>query len=172
MEPIKRGDIYYADLNPVVGSEQGGRRPVLVVQNDAGNEHSPTAVVVPITGKPRKNPLPTHVRLPASCGLEKDSLALAEQVRSIDRSRLENRVGRAGESVMLEIGRALCVSTGIDGGRPRPLVLSLCPRCEADFRNGGYVLVKRGWQEVKETCDFCNARKGLNFGIFSKGGME
>jgi len=76
---IKRGEIYYADLNPVIGSEQGDYRPVLIVQNNTGNEHSPTVVVLPITGNIRKNSLPTHVHLPKSCGLEKDSLVLTRR---------------------------------------------------------------------------------------------
>ena|GEM_PF-38053 len=165
---IKRGDIYCADLDPVAGSEQGGRRPVLVVQSDIGNEHSPTLVVVPITGKLGKNPLPTHAPVPASIGLEKESLALAEQVRTIDRSRLLEYIGHMDKSALSAIDRALAISVGLSHERPKPLILSLCRRCEADFRNSGYILVKRGWQEVKETCDFCNTRKGLNFGIFSK----
>ena len=90
---IRRGDIYYAYLNPVVGSEQGSCRPVLVVQNDIGNEHSPTVVIAPLTRNLRKNPLPTHVVIPKSCGLDRDSLVLVEQIRTIDRSRLSNYIG-------------------------------------------------------------------------------
>jgi mRNA interferase MazF len=110
---IKRGDIYYADLNPVVGSEQGERRPVIIVQNDKGNKHSPTVIIVPITGKLNKPPLPTHVLIPKACGLENDSLALTEQIRAIDRSRLGDCVGRAGKSVMSQIDMALSVSVGL-----------------------------------------------------------
>ena len=111
---IKRGDIYYADLNPVVGSEQGERRPVLIVQNDKGNKYSPTVIVVPITGRLNKTPLPTHVLIPKSCGLDKDSLALTEQVRAIDRSRLGNYIGHAGKSVMSQVDMALSVSVGLN----------------------------------------------------------
>jgi len=111
---MKRGDIYYADLNPVVGSEQGNNRPVLVVQNDTGNKHSPTVIVTPITGRLNKNPLPTHVLLSKTCGLERDSLALTEQVRAIDRSRLGNYIGHAGKSVMSKIDMALSVSVGLN----------------------------------------------------------
>ena len=110
---IKRGDIYYADLNPVVGSEQGNNRPVIIVQNNKGNKHSPTVIVVPITGRLNKNPLPTHVLLPKACGLEKDSLALTEQIRAIDRSRLGGYIGSAGKSVMSRIDMALSVSVGL-----------------------------------------------------------
>ena len=111
---IKRGDIYYADLNPVVGSEQGERRPALVVQNDKGNKHSPTIIIAPITGRLNKPPLPTHVLIPKSCGLDRDSLALTEQIRAIDRSRLGEYIGRADKSVMSRVDMALSVSVGLD----------------------------------------------------------
>jgi mRNA interferase MazF len=110
---MKRGEIYYADLNPVVGSEQGSKRPVLIVQNNKGNMHSPTVIAVPITGRLGKNPLPTHILLPKACGLERDSLALTEQIRAIDRSRLGNYIGRAEENVMSRIDAALAVSIGL-----------------------------------------------------------
>ena len=110
---MKRGDIYYADLNPVVGSEQGNNRPCLIVQNDTGNKYSPTVIVTPITGRLKKNPLPTHVLLPKTCGLERDSLALTEQIRAVDRARLGNYIGHAGESAMSQIDRALSVSIGL-----------------------------------------------------------
>ena len=110
---IKGGDIYYANLNPVVGSEQGEHRPVLIVQNDKGNKYSPTVIVVPITGKLNKTSLPTHVLIPKTCGLDKDSLALTEQIRAIDRSRLGDYIGRAGKSVMSRVDPALSVSVGL-----------------------------------------------------------
>jgi mRNA interferase MazF len=172
---IRRGDIYYAYLNPVVGSEQGDCRPVLVVQNDAGNEHSPTIVVVPFTRNLRKNPLPTHVLIPKSCGLGRDSLVLAEQIRTIDRSRLSNYIGRISQEVQTAIDTALVVCVGLEKRRPpkgEMLVLSLCSRCEADFEKSGYLLVKKGWQEVKTDCDFCKTAKGLTFGIFNLDGKR
>ena len=166
---IKRGDIYYADLNPVFGSEQGGCRPVLVVQNNNGNKYSPTIVVTPITGNIYKNPLPTHVILPRSCCLVKDSLVLVEQIRTIDRSRIKEYIGHINEEQQSEIDKALDVCVGLEKRRPpkgEMLVLSLCPQCESDFRNNRYMLVKKGWQDVKENCDICKTAKGLNFGIF------
>ena len=172
---IKRGDIYYADLNPVVGSEQGDNRPVLIVQNNIGNEHSPTVVVLPITGNIRKNPLPTHVLLPKSCGLGRESLALAEQIRTIDRTRLSDYIGHISCDIQTEIDKALAMCVGIEKHRTKKgemLELTLCSRCEADFRNAGYLVVKKGWQEIKEDCDFCKAAKGLNFGIFNMDGRE
>ena len=111
---IKRGDIYFADLNPVVGSEQGERRPVLIVQNNKGNKHSPTVIIIPMTSNLNKNPLPTHVFIPQGNGLEKDSLALTEQVRAIDRLRLREYIGSTGKSVMSQVDRALLVSIGLD----------------------------------------------------------
>jgi mRNA interferase MazF len=110
---IKRGDIYYADLNPVVGSEQGDCRPVLIVQNNIGNKHSPTVIITPITSKLLKNPLPTHAFIPKSCGLDTDSLILTEQIRVIDRSRLSEYIGCAEASVMSQVDRALLISIGL-----------------------------------------------------------
>lgn len=164
---IKRGDIYYADLDPVIGSEQGDNRPVLIVQNNTGNRHSPTVIITSITGKLSKNPLPTHVPLSTTCGLEKDSLALMEQIRAIDRSRLGNYIGQVEQSILPVIDRALSVCVGLQEKKQTPLFLSLCPRCESDFRKSGYMLVKKNWQENKEICDFCNSRNGLTFGIFN-----
>ena len=168
---IKRGDIYYADLNPVVGSEQGDCRPVLVVQNDVGNEHSPTVVVTPLTRNLRKNPLPTHVIIPRSCGLDRDSLVLAEQIRTIDRSQLSNYIGHISREIQPAIDKALAVCVGLENhwaAKGEMLVLSLCPLCEADFKDSGYMLVKKGWQEAKTDCDFCKTAKGLTFGIFTQ----
>ena len=168
-ELIRRGDMFYADLDPVVGSEQGDFRPVLVVQNNTGNSYSPTVVVVPITCNLNKKSLPTHVVIPQSSGLEKDSLALVEQIRTIDRSRIGGYIGHIDDKAQAKINSALLVCVGIEGHQAKKsemLILSLCPRCENDFRNSGYVLVKKGWQETKEDCDFCHIRKGLNFGVF------
>jgi mRNA interferase MazF len=113
---ILRGEIYYANLNPVVGSEQGGTRPVLVLSNDIGNAHSPTVVVAPLTKQTKRHRLPVHVRIPKSCGLDADSLALAEQIRTIDRSRLGKFVGRIGIYEQAAIDNALAVSVGLDTG--------------------------------------------------------
>lgn len=112
---VKRGEIYYADLSPVVGSEQGGVRPVLIVQNDVGNKHSPTVIAAAITSQKYKTGLPTHIRVNADgCGLAKDSIVLLEQVRTIDKRRLKERMGNLDENDMLRIDRALSVSFGLD----------------------------------------------------------
>ena len=108
---IKRGDIFYADLNPIVGSEQGGRRPVLIVSNDIGNTHSPPVIIVPITSRVHtKAKLPTHTEVGSFEGLDKNSLILAEQIRTIDKRRLENYIGRLPESILPKLNRSLAVS--------------------------------------------------------------
>ena len=110
---IRRGDIYHADLNPVFGSEQGGYRPVLVIQNDIGNQYSPTVIIAAITSKP-KSKLPTHVAISADIkGLEKDSVVLLEQLRTLDKRRLDGYIATLDRRQMLKIDEALCSSTGL-----------------------------------------------------------
>ena len=113
---VKRGDIFYADLSPVVGSEQGGIRPVLVVHNDVGNRYSPTIIVAAITSQINKAKLPTHLELPGDeYGLSKNSVILAEQVRTIDKRRLKEKIGHLDDALMTKIDNALKISFGIDG---------------------------------------------------------
>ena len=111
---VKRGDIFYADLSPVVGSEQGGTRPVLIVQNDTGNRHSPTVIAAAITSQTGKANLPTHISLSGpAVGLAKDSIVLLEQVRTIDKRRLKERMGRLDDAMMNRVDNALAVSFGL-----------------------------------------------------------
>ena len=110
---IRRGDLFYADLNPVVGSEQGGIRPVLVIQNDVGNHFSPTVVAAAITSRKAKNSLPTHILLENVPGLAPTSLLLLEQLRTIDRKWLRGYIGRISTEKMLEVDAALAISIGI-----------------------------------------------------------
>jgi len=111
---VKRGDIFYADLSPVIGSEQGGIRPVLIVQNDVGNKFSPTVIAAAITSQRFKTSLPTHIQVNADgCGLAKDSIVLLEQVRTIDKRRLKEKMGNLNENEMNRIDKALSVSLGI-----------------------------------------------------------
>ncbi|MDR3317932.1 MAG: type II toxin-antitoxin system PemK/MazF family toxin [Clostridiales bacterium] len=111
---IKRGDIYFADLSPVVGSEQGGLRPVLIIQNDVGNKFGPTVIAAAITSQLYKAKLPTHVPLPAEkFGLAKLSVALLEQVRTLDKRRLQERLGSVDKPLMDEINKALLISLGL-----------------------------------------------------------
>ena len=113
---VKRGDIYYADLSPVVGSEQGGIRPVLIIQNDVGNRYSPTVIAAAITSKISKNKLPTHIAIEAGdCGLHKDSVVLLEQVRTLDKRRLKEKMGSIDYQSMKAVNQALSVSFGLIG---------------------------------------------------------
>jgi len=111
---VKRGDIYYADLSPVVGSEQGGIRPVLIVQNDVGNKYSPTVIAAAVTSQLNKSKLPTHIELDAvKYGLPKNSVILTEQIRTIDKKRLKEKIGHIDEELMNMVNDALFVSFGL-----------------------------------------------------------
>lgn len=112
---VKRGEIYYADLSPVVGSEQGGVRPVLIVQNDVGNRHSPTVIAAAITSRQDKNRLPTHIEVRADkCGLARDSIVLLEQIRTIDKKRLGDKMGELDLNSMNKVNTALSISFGLE----------------------------------------------------------
>ncbi len=114
MISVKRGDIYYADLSPVVGSEQGGLRPVLIIQNDVGNRYSPTVIAAAITSRLGKTKLPTHIDVHAErAGLSRDSVVLLEQLRTLDKRRLKERMGRLDDDMMREIDAAIAVSLGL-----------------------------------------------------------
>lgn len=111
---VKRGDIYYADLSPVIGSEQGGVRPVLIIQNDIGNKYSPTVIITAITSQINKAKLPTHVEISSEeYGLNKDSVILLEQIRTIDKRRLKDRIGHINDELMVQIDQALMISLGM-----------------------------------------------------------
>ena len=113
---VKRGDIYYADLSPVVGSEQGGIRPVLVIQNDIGNKYSPTVIAAAITSQINKAKMPTHIELAAKdYGLNKDSVILLEQIRTIDKRRLREKIGRIDDRLMASVNNAWSISFGLGG---------------------------------------------------------
>ena len=118
MNNIRRGDIFYADLSPVVGSEQGGLRPVLIIQNDVGNRYSPTVIAAAITSRMGKSKLPTHIDIYAErAGLAKDSVILLEQIRTLDKRRLKERMGHLDGAVMDKVNDAIAVSFGIVTGR-------------------------------------------------------
>ena len=111
---VKRGDIYYADLSPVVGSEQGGVRPVLIIQNDIGNKYSPTVIATAITSQINTAKMPTHIELDANeYGLSKDSVVLAEQIRTIDKQRLKEKIGHLDDRLMNRVNEALEISFGL-----------------------------------------------------------
>lgn len=109
---IRRGEIYYADLSPVVGSEQGGIRPVLVIQNDVGNKYSPTVIAAAITSQQAKAKLPTHIALDTTTGLPKDSVVLTEQLRTLDKTRLRDKIGVLDSKAMTRVNNALMISLG------------------------------------------------------------
>ena len=112
---VHRGEVFYADLSPVVGSEQGGVRPVLIIQNDVGNRHSPTVIAAAITSQTGKAKLPTHIDLPVkeSCGLSRDSVVVLEQVRTLDKKRLRERMAHVEEHVMNKVDTGIAVSFGL-----------------------------------------------------------
>lgn len=114
MPQVRRGEIYFADLSPVVGSEQGGGRPVLILQNDLANRHSPTVIAATFTSRTDKPPLPTHVLVyPAQSGLRRTSIVLAEQLRTLDKSRLQRRIGRLDAALMHRVDQAVAVSLAL-----------------------------------------------------------
>ena len=114
---VKRGDIYYADLSPVVGSEQGGLRPVLIIQNDVGNKYSPTVIAAAITSRLGKTRLPTHIDIYADqVGLARDSVVLLEQIRTLDKRRLKEKMGHLDDGLMTEVNNAIAVSFGLGEG--------------------------------------------------------
>ena len=116
---IRRGDIFYADLSPVVGSEQGGLRPVLIIQNDVGNKHSPTVIAAAITSRMGKTRLPTHIDVYANkVGLAKDSVILLEQIRTIDKKRLKEKMGHLDDDIMNEVNDAITISFGLADALP------------------------------------------------------
>ena len=112
---VRRGDVYYADLRPVIGSEQGGIRPVLIIQNNIGNKHSPTVICAAITSKMNKAKLPTHVELPVQeCSMAKNSVILLEQLRTIDKKRLKDKVWHLDQDIMEKVNRGLLISLELD----------------------------------------------------------
>ena len=150
---VKRGDIYHADLNPVFGSEQGGYRSVLVIQNNIGNKYSPTVIVAAITSK-EKMKLQTHIAIPEIEGLEKDSVVLLEQLRTLDKRRLENYVCTLDCTEMEKINKAIRRSTGIPKIIEKPLVVSLCRVCAGNFYDVPEYYIRRvnPEQRYKDTC--------------------
>jgi len=164
---IKRGDLYFASLDPVVGSEQGGLRPVLIVQSNKGNGSSPTLIVLPVTSQ-AKPALPTHVSLFGACGLTDDSIALAEQLRTIDKSRLGRFIGTVTDLQLGVVDIAILNALGIPVNNPAfpAHVVTLCSRCKQQYENAGYQLQHIGSEhDPKEKCDYCNVRTGFDYEV-------
>ena len=166
---IKRGDIFYADLNPARGSEQGGRRPVLIIQNNKGNQHSSTVIVAPITTRLKKLDLPTHVSISAGIGLPANSMVLLEQIRAIDKSRLDRYVTCLDSYLMTKVDDALDISVGRElaehDEQPDSMTLCLCPICAAQFFNSSEHIIRRinPLNTVKESCTYCQVRSGYDY---------
>ena len=167
-QEVRRGEIYHADLNPVFGSEQGGYRPVLIIQNNRGNRHSPTVIVAAITSRP-KTKLPTHVPINGIKGLEKESFVLLEQIRTLDKGRLDDFVGRLNREQMIKVDKALRTSMEIKK-LDKPILMCLCLVCAKPFYNSKEHFIIRADQDqtIKETCMFCNVRQGYDYLIRKK----
>lgn len=183
---LLRGQMYYANLNPVVGSEQGGVRPVLIIQNNIGNQFSPTIIVAPITTEIKKVYQPTHIRIPPYFGIARRSMVMLEQIRTIDKSRLREYVGCLDDDVMDYIDEALSVSVGLnrsmtaqrqscqgqEGGQenvPEEMTLTLCPVCLNQFIHSMEHIVKRvNHTQSREPCVYCNVRDGYDYRIIHR----
>ena len=161
MDEIQRGQMYLAGLDPVVGCEQGGVRPVLVIQNNAGNRHARTVIVAAVTSR-CKTGLPTHVALPAAGVLTKGSTAMLEQIRTVDKSRLLRLLGTLDRGTMRRVDVAIAVSLGLRGTAD---VMTLCGRCARTFRNdGGYEVTRVDpGQKSGESCAYCGSRAGYDY---------
>ncbi len=166
-----RGDMYYADLGKGVGSEQEGYRPVLIIQNDVGNRHSPTVIIASITSKAdAKAKQPTHYFINAENGLKLPSIVLLEQLRTISKQRLEDYIGRLDEKHIQGVNRALAVSVGLAPQLPDKMLLCLCSVCADNFfSTGGYILRRADkGQTEKKPCTYCSQRMGFDYEIIPK----
>lgn len=166
-----RGDMYYADLGHGIGSEQEGYRPVVIIQNNVGNKHSPTVIIASITSKKDAKPkLPTHYYIDAENGLELPSIVLLEQLRTVDKRRLGDFIGHLSEKHIHGINHALAVSIGLIESVPKKLILCLCSACADNFYGTGAYSLRRivPQQAEKDTCTYCNQRKGYDYEIIPK----
>lgn len=161
-----RGDMYFADLNQCVGSEQEGNRPVVLIQNDVGNKHSPTVIVAAITSQtPTKAKLPTHCYVDAESGLERPSIILLEQLRTIDKRRLGRYIGRLDKKHIDNMNHALAISIGLITPIPQDLTLCLCGACADNFRSTGVFILrcKDPKQPQKDVCVYCKQSPGADY---------
>lgn len=166
-----RGDIYFADLGKGIGSEQEGYRPVVIIQNNIGNKYSPTVIVASISGKiASKAKLPTHYYLGTENGLGHPSVVLLEQIRTIDKRRLENYIGRLDEKHLVGLNLALAASIDITDWMRKTLVLCLCPVCVRNFADSDNYFLQRinPRQKEKGTCTYCSHRTGYDYAVTKK----
>lgn len=163
---IKRGDIFFAKLNPVIGSEQGGTRPVLVISNNTGNRHSPTVIIAPITSKVHnKTNLPTHITIRNFKGLDKESIILLEQIRTIDKQRLGRYVGHLGTALDICVNYAIVVSLGIDEPIKTPVKISLCQLCANRCSILPYHIERIADGNESAVCMCCDKNTGICFEV-------
>ncbi|BDF69302.1 hypothetical protein CE91St41_02830 [Oscillospiraceae bacterium] len=166
-----RGSLFYADLGDGIGSEQKGFRPVVIIQNNIGNKHSPTVIVAAISSKTSsKAKLPTHYCIGTESGLECPSIVLLEQLRTIDKRRVGDYIGHLTINQMRELNHALAISIGLIEPIPNKLTLCLCDACANDFRGTGAFLLRRvnHQQAEKDTCTYCNQHKGYVYEVEGK----
>lgn len=166
-----RGDLYYADLGHGIGSEQKGNRPVVIIQNNVGNKHSPTVIIAAITSKANvKAKLPTHYFLGTGNGLAMPSIVLLEQIRTIDKRRLSDYIGRLDEAHIRGINHALAISIGLIEPVPPKLTLCLCGACADAFRGTGVFALREVAleQPEKEICVYCHRHPGINYEMIPK----
>jgi len=169
----QRGDMYYADLGRGVGSEQEGHRPVVIIQNNTGNKHSPTVIVAAISSRVGVKPkLPTHYFVNAENGLELPSIILLEQIRTIDKQRLAKYIGRLNQGHIRGMNHALAVSIGLIEAIPSKLTLCLCGACADAFRSMGAFVLQKAEQEQaeKEICSYCKQGTGAHYDVRPKVG--
>lgn len=166
-----RGDIYYADLEQGVGSEQEGYRPVVIIQNNVGNKHSPTVIVAAITSRKKgREKLPTHYYIGADCGLERQSVILLEQLRTVDKHRLDKYIGRLDKKHLSGLDHALAVSLDLNHYNSDALIMSLCGVCADNFRDTDAYFLHRidPGQTEKEICTYCSQRRGYEYVVVKK----
>ena len=166
-----RGEIYYADLGKGIGSEQEGHRPVVIIQNNVGNKHSPTVIVASISSRiAGKSQLPTHYYIIAEDGLREPSIVLLEQIRTIDKRRLGQRIGKLSEKHIQGINHALAISIGLIEPAPQNLILCLCGTCANNFYGTGAFVLKRVDLDAveKDTCTYCGQRRGYDYTVVKK----
>lgn len=168
-QTYKRGDIYFADLGSGIGSEQMGYRPVVIIQNDTGNKHSPTVIVAAVTSKvDAKEKQPTHCFIGTEYGLDLPSVILLEQIRTLDKQRLEKYVGTLSDKHLKDLNHALAISIGLTPAQEN-LVLCLCKPCADNFRlDGKYELIRVIENQVRDTCTYCNHRMGYEYELIPK----
>ena len=166
-----RGEMYYADLGKGIGSEQEGHRPVVIIHNDRGNKHSTTVIVASISSKTTgKGKQPTHYYINAEDGLREPSVVLLEQLRTIDKRRLGQRIGKLSEKHIQGLNHALAISIGLIDPTLQKLTLCLCSTCVDNFFGTGAYHLKRvdPNQIEKETCTYCNQRRGYDYIVVKK----